>query len=629
MLNRRRRLMWRLPFSVIHLVLQLSCRLMNLQRFLFIILCCMSFTTNCLSQSRARSARHKVLGHNGEILAYSDSFDPILHYDELPDGLKELLRAYAVQPKRHANRMKGNFVPPLLQSTRHQEAPYNGSAPFYKYDDGTLNEDRCPTGCVATALEQVVSYWRHPSELKDTLHGWETDHYVIPDVLPGTMIDWDNIKINYADGNYNSAQAKAIADLTYYLGVAVHMNWTPGSGGANLFRAMDPLYDAFDYRTVAFVQRGLYSSPAWNRMLRHELECGRPIVYTGHSFTLNGHCFNIDGVDEDGYYHANWGEGDMTLYIDLDYMNPFEPIDEPTLNGMFTGMFSNQTALFMHPDDFEIDIWDTLSVDDALHGVEIDDVTFSRDPDVKAYVRADFSMTNRTADSLNYTFEVFTYLPTDTAIFQQADFVGLSTVNLAPGEHKIWPVFCRFNEEGDRIFACSPDDESMPYSKQIHIGKGVSPNYVFGSPEYKILRQKDADGAEDLVLRVSFDVSNRAQGGGTAESYTYCLFEGDSNEDVRHFNIIQVMAGDTYHEVVEFHHLKKGMRYRYLTRMPWIIRHDFSFEIREEDIVDGISEVLPANGLPTSGYYDLQGRQHSSIPHGIYIHNGKKINFIK
>ena len=578
------------------------------------------------AQSRAQKARYKVFNPAGEILAYSDNFDPVVQADKLPPFLQEILQQYKVKgSKRYASRTPGKSVAPLLKSTRTQEYPYNASAPFFMNENGQVSQERCMSGCVATALEQVVSYWRHPAELADTLFGWKTDNYVIPDVLPGTKIDWDNILPNYADGNFNETQAKAIGDLTYYLGVGVHMVWGLGSSAANLVRAVESLYRSFDYRTVYFLQRGLFSTPAWNRLLRNELENGRPIVYTGHNYSAGGHCFNIDGVDEEGYYHANWGEENMTLYLDLDYMNPFEPNHDPTDMGIHFGMFCNQTALFMHPDDFVIDIHDSLTQEVALRSVLVEDVTFSREPDIQGYVRADFSLYNPTSDSLNYTFEAFTYLPSDTAIFEQADFVGITTVNLAPGERRNWPIFCRFTEQGERIFGCTADGRTIPYTKEVTVTKGTSPIYRFGEPHYKLLLFTNEDGTPDLTARITFPMSNDAKDGAGSNTLTFCLFKGDDEEEYRHFDIPQVLAGETIKETVDFHHLEDGETYRFITRYHWNIQHTLQFEVHadeavpvlsvpEEDRVDRYNNLL----------YDLSGRPVVAPGRGIYIQRGKK-----
>lgn len=585
----------------------------------------------------SKRAKHRLLSKNGEVLMYSDEFDPNQIKDEMPLALQEIIRAYKSKAehgaRRYSTRTPGKVVAPLLKSVRHQGEPYNRSCPYYRYQDGTLSKNPCVSGCVATALEQVVSFWRHPSELKDTLKGWSTDNYTIPDVLPGTKIDWDNILTNYADGQYNDVQAKAIADLTYYLGVGVHMNWGVESSGANLYRSIDALYDAFDYKTIAYVQRGLYSPQAWNRMLRNELECGRPIVYTGHTYSLAGHCFNIDGVDEEGYYHINWGEKNYTCYLDMDYMNPFEPLDELTDMGMQAGLFNNQTALFMHPDDFLIDIFDTLSVDDALHGVVVDDIKLSRAPDRQGYIRTDFSLTNTNKDSVNYTFEVLTYLPTDTAIFKQADFVGLTSVNLAPGEHKVWPVYCLFSKTGDRLLSYSADDKTTPYVVPVTIVDGTPAQYEFKKPEVQLIKYRDANGMTDYTARFDFDVLNNSTSGAGSYLFTYCLFEDGNERDVRHYNIPDVYAGVPFHESVDFHHLKEGQQYRFIVRYPWTIRQEITFVVRDEDCVDGIEVVaqddeltqyLPQAERWKNRLYDLSGRRvQNPVRSGLYIRNGK------
>ncbi len=607
--------------------------------FLFVLL--MSFSVFAQDNAKAfapsKRAKHRLLSKSGDVLVYSDNFDPNQPTDDMPLALKEMLRAYQMQVQegsgRYSSRMPGKAIAPLLKSVRHQEDPYNRSCPWIVKGENE-KEGPCVSGCVATALEQVVSFWRHPAELKDTLKGWTTDDYTIPDILPGTKIDWDNILVNYLDGKYNDAQAKAIADLTYYLGVAVHMNWGIESSGANLYRAMDPLYDAFDFKTIAYVQRCLYTPQAWNRLLRNELECGRPIVYTGHTYSLGGHCFNIDGVDEDGYYHVNWGQSNYTCYLDLDYLNPYEALNDKTELGRQNGLFNNQTALFMHPDDFEIDIWDTLSVDSALYGVKVDDVKFSRPLDNRGFIRADFSLTNTTSDSLNFTFEVMTYLPSDTAIFMQADYVGLTSVNILPKQHITWPVYCLFSETGDRLFTYSTDDETTPLVIPVSIAKGTAPVYEFDEPELQLIKYRNADGSNDYTARLSFDIRNNATDGVASYLMTYCLFEDGNELDVRHFNFPEVYVGQPYHETVDFNHLKEGQRYTFKLRYPWTIQKELSFVVDPDNCVDSLEDVLDAdsnNKLDKKKCawqdktFDLSGRMLPSVPfRGVYMRNGRK-----
>lgn len=562
--------------------------------------------------------RHQIR-RDGRVLAHSLRFDPSIVTDDMPEALQEMLRAYQAQ-SRYANRVAGKAVAPLLKSVRDQNDPYNRSCPYYTSEDGTVSTERCLTGCVATCIEQVLSYYRHPDVLTDTLHGWTTENYTIPDVLPGTRIDWDHILNDYRNG-FTEQEAQAVSDLTFYCGIAVHMNWGLSSSSANLSRAFEPLWRAFGYQTIAFVPRAMYSTPAWNAMLRNELEHGRPICYTGHNMALSGHAFNIDGVDEEGYYHLNWGYGgDFDGYFDLDFLNPFETHDDATPLGQQEGLFSNQTALFMHPDDFVIDIHDTLTTEDAFAGVVVDNISFRRQPDTQGYTIADFSMTNQTQDSLNFTFEVLTYLPTDTAIFMQADYVGLSAVNLAPGERKTWPVYCQFSKTGERIFAFSADDETLPYQVPVTVKKGTAPRLSFATPEYRLLRFKDG-----LAAELSIDVTNMASQGYAGNLVTFCLFPEGSDEDRRHWDVLSLPGGETHRLTSLFRHLTDGQTYTLRVRCPWVVQQELTFTVRAEEATDGIGEVNVLN-RPTDDamIFDLSGRSHHGLSHGIVIRGGKK-----
>ena len=587
-----------------------------------------------LSVLPLQAQRHMVR-RDGRVLAHSLRFNPESINDDMPEGLQEILRAYRVQP-RYAERTKGRAMEPLLKSIRHQEAPFNLSCPYYIDKGVKVSDEPCLVGCVATCIEQVLNYYQHPKALADTLHGWGTENYRINDIMPGTPIDWDNILNDYHQG-YTDQQAKAVADLSYYCGVAVHMKWGVNSSSASLYRAVEPLWRAFDYKTVVFLSRAMYSSPKWNAMLRRELENGRPICYTGHNLTLSGHAFNIDGVDEEGYYHLNWGyDGQYDGYFDLDYLNPFESLDDLTDLGQQEGFFSNQTAMFLHPDDIAIDITDSLTAKDAFAGVVVDGISFRRQPDKSDYVVADFSMTNTTQDSLNFTFEVLTYLPTDTAIFMQADYVALSTVNLAPGEHKTWPVYCHFTETGNRIMAFSADDETLPYKMKVNIVESEPAVLSFGPIEYQLYKNGD-----NLVGEFTLDIANNASSGYAGNIITYCLFDDEDSPDLRHWEILDLPAGESQRSTVSFHRLRDGHTYTLRVRCPWTVQQEYTFTVHADEATVGIrpvdmgeardgndssllnpqSSILnPQSLIP----FDLSGRPTTRAK-GLIIRNGKKM----
>ena len=52
-----------------------------------------------------------------------------------------------------------------------------------------------------------------------------------------------------------------------------------------------------------------YSDSYWNDMLRREIEAGNPVWYSGFMADYSGHAFVLDGIDDNNYYHVNWGWG--------------------------------------------------------------------------------------------------------------------------------------------------------------------------------------------------------------------------------------------------------------------------------------------------------------------------------
>lgn len=563
--------------------------------------------------------RHKVMGQGGRMLAYGLRFDPTDETGNCPELMQEMLHRYRTG-RRHAERLTGKRVEPLLQSVRDQDAPYNGSSPYYRYPDGTLSEERCLSGCVTTCLEQVLSYWRFPEALQDTLHGWSTDNYEIADVLPGTRIDWANIIPDYR-GGYTEAQGRAIADLTYWLGMAVHMNWGLNSSGANIYRAEEPLQHVFGYQTVQYVQRCFYRNDTWNRLLRNELENGRPICYVGHNMALSGHAFNIDGVDEQGFYHLNWGyDGKYDGWFDLDFLNPFETIGDATDLGRYEGFFSNQAALLLCPVAAETLQPDSLTEAEALTRVTVENVAFRREPDTEGYVIGDVTMCNTGENDLYLTFEVLTHSPGDTAVFRQADYLTVSAVSLSPHERRTFPIYCRFEQTGERLFGISADDSTFLYRCPVTVKQGTPPVLRWG--EVSVQSYVTSDGM--LMADFSIPVSNEAAGGTAGNLVTFCLFQDNGIDDVRHWEVLQLPAGEEQTLKVRYKHLTEGMTYTLLVRCPWAVQAEFTFTATATGAADGVDGIT-TNKQVKNQIHDLSGRRLLHPRHGLNIINGKKI----
>lgn len=564
-------------------------------------------------------AQHKVIGQGNRLLAYGLRFDPADISEPIPEFLQDMLRQYRTG-RRHAQRLTGKRVEPLLQSVRDQDDPFNGSCPNYLQPNGVLSQERCLSGCVATCLEQVVSYWRYPESLRDTLYGWSTDNYDIPDVMPGAVIDWTNILPDYRNG-YSEKEAQAVADLSYWLGMAVHMNWGLSSSGANIFRAVGPMQRVFGYQTVQYVQRCFYRNDTWNRLLRNELENGRPICYVGHNMALSGHAFNIDGVDEQGFYHLNWGYGGRyDGWFDLDFLNPFEPAGDATDLGRTEGFYSNQSALLLCPTVVETLQADSLTEAEALSQVVVENVTFLREPDTEGYVIGDVTMCNTGENDRYFTFEVITNSPSDTDVFRQADYVAISAVSLLPHQRKTFPIYCRFAQTGNRLLGISADDSTFLYRCPLTINQGTPPELRWGD----IYVQQYVTADKKLTAEFSIPVSNEAAMGTAGGLVTYNLCPVDGNENIRHWEILQLPAGREQTLTIRYANLIEGQAYTFLVRYPWTVQAQLTFIATESGAADGV-ENIHIEKKEEDSYYDLLGRRLLHPRRGLNIINGKKI----
>lgn len=268
-----------------------------------------------------------------DIVGYADQGN----YDEatLPEGLVYFLKAYqeltdrvkkgdqrALRLAAEARALKASdyqqpTVQPLLGDIKwNQGNPYNLLCP--EYETGR----KAATGCVATAMAQVMGYWKYPQQLQADIPGYTTSSYniFVSEIKKADGVyDWDNILPTY--NNYNDTQANAVAKLMYHCGAAVKMNYGPESG-ANVYPQELATYFGYDSDLMAHVYRNNYPMAEWNEMIDRELTAKRPVLYGGFS-TEGGHQFVCDGSDGNGLYHINWGWGGyQDGYFDITILNP-------------------------------------------------------------------------------------------------------------------------------------------------------------------------------------------------------------------------------------------------------------------------------------------------------------------
>lgn len=230
-----------------------------------------------------------------------------------------------MQPATTANLRSRDAFPdhidPMIKTEWYQEAPYNDLCPM----DGNA---RSMTGCVATAISQILYYhkWPEKGQGQITYHAKTIDRDISVNFEDYTF-DWANMTEQY-DSTSTAAQNKAVAELMYAAGTACEMNYSSAGSGAKMILIADALTTYLGYDENVYCKiRDYYSSSEWIKVIKTELTAKRPVIYNAQSFTV-GHSFICDGYDKDGLYHINWGwEGLYDGYFQLDILNPYYDYD--------------------------------------------------------------------------------------------------------------------------------------------------------------------------------------------------------------------------------------------------------------------------------------------------------------
>lgn len=248
-----------------------------------------------------------------DVLAYADEG----RYDEedCPENMRAWFDGYAQQitylrahpEAKVASRRapERENIPQLLTCWFNQYAPYNNKCPM-------MGTKHCLTGCVATAMAQIMHYYQWPQKTTKKIPSYTTrTNSIKVSASPVTEIDWPNVLRMYLS-NYNYSQEKtdAVATLMRLCGAAVQMDYGRNQSSASLSDAMDAMEEYFSYdERMNYISRDKYGLDEWEEIIYNELSYKRPMIYDGYpEDDGDGHAFVIDGYT-DGYFHVNWGWG--------------------------------------------------------------------------------------------------------------------------------------------------------------------------------------------------------------------------------------------------------------------------------------------------------------------------------
>ncbi|MDR0749027.1 MAG: C10 family peptidase [Tannerellaceae bacterium] len=340
-----------------------------------------------------------------EILGYADAgnFD----IKKLPDNFKYWLSVYErelellagipdsdtkiqFQPNPPPLTRAPSFeasVAPLVKSKWGQGDPYNLQTPIY-------GGSHLVTGCVATAMAQIMNYHEWPV----TGTGSHTYTSATLDITStadfgATTYDWANMTDMYGS-SATTAQKNAVATLMFHCGVAVEMDYnTTSAGGSGAYSSDVPyaLRTYFGYDPgMEFLYRDYTVHSEWVELLKTELTSGRPVYYSGQG-GAGGHAFVCDGYDTSDKFHFNWGwSGLSDGYYELSALDPIslgvgggsggfnysqgiitgiqkpQPIPgETSFKWQYNAVSSNKTSLASTSDQFNLSVTSLWNLGEA------------------------------------------------------------------------------------------------------------------------------------------------------------------------------------------------------------------------------------------------------------------------
>lgn len=303
------------------------------------------------------------------IVCGEDRVPPIMGYcdkglfaeDSLPDNMRWWLTEYQRQLQylrdhpsaRPRQEIKLSTSVPALMSTKwNQSKGYNSLCPAIPTGTHPFYDGKACTGCVATAMAQIMKYHRWPSSgighhnyVCDVQYGTNDAQQSYTATLSAdfskSTYNWDNMvnAFKYYTQDYvvfveetntpaTAQQINAVSKLMSDVGISLDMNYGSyerGGSAAYTNNVETALKTYFGYDNSAlYIDRDYYSGD-FELVLRTDLDAHRPVLFSGSTANHGGHAFVLDGYDANGYYHVNWGWGGTSDgYYLLSLLSPEE-----------------------------------------------------------------------------------------------------------------------------------------------------------------------------------------------------------------------------------------------------------------------------------------------------------------
>jgi len=356
-------------------------------------------------------------------------------------------------------------VSPLLNTIWDQIFPYNELCPVDAEGPG----GHVYAGCVATAMAQVMKYWNKPIQGTGS-HSYYANGYGYQSANFGaTTYLWDEMPYAVVTSNI------PVATLLYHCAVGVEMAFAADGSGAHSIHARNALENYFSYPGATIVQKDDYGTPAWENLLKEQLDNGVPIGYGGFG-DEGGHAWNCDGYQGTDYFHFNFGwSGHYNGYY---YLNSIVPAgisytynQDAIINAIPGNYTISQPRIqleaqnSMAGDPFEL----YLNTYPVLSSWNVQNYSLSIDYEQNAIEYLGANLTGTIADGGNLSVDssepglLHITWNRSTPLFSGGRLLNLQFQSIEPGEYLFMPVDMSYNDNilGNTEVLMVPIDAAM------------------------------------------------------------------------------------------------------------------------------------------------------------------------
>ena len=255
-----------------------------------------------------------------EIIGYSHhgTFD----LNSMPVGMRHWIKSYShtithlPSSARRVSHKQREAVPALIQTCWDQTGVYAKYCPTVKNpDDPNSPEYSTLTGCVATAMAQIINYYQWPKSLPALPEYTTSSLGIFRPALLSESINYSILRSRYFWYD-DDESVNELNKLLMYCGQSCQMDYRPDGSGAGF--TVETMSKYWGYTKKArSVNRSSYSTvDAWEDDIYNEIAAGHPVPYGGMNY-LDGHQFICDGYDGHGFFHLNFGWQGAEGYFDL------------------------------------------------------------------------------------------------------------------------------------------------------------------------------------------------------------------------------------------------------------------------------------------------------------------------